>query len=300
MSTPFHLFLDWVPNCQFAGPIWAVERGLYARADLDVRLRSPDEAPGATVLSRVLDEPLSAGCLEDNLIVQACLEGRPVRAIAATFQDSPMVLMTARDSDVHCLADLAGRRVAMHRDGEHLLRAVLALHGIDASAVGIEVLDGPVDALVAGTVDAAQGYAITEPSTLRGRGFAIRELPIRHPGLHPYAQVLFAATACIAAHADAVGRFVRATLQGYREALAAPDEAARVVAGVSYEQPDPTENRAILEAVKTLVEGDREGSGIGALDRERWRRNLDAYARFGIVARAGGYDEVVDPRFIER
>ncbi len=39
--TPFTFVLDWYLNCQFAGLIWARDRGLYADAGLDVTLVDP-------------------------------------------------------------------------------------------------------------------------------------------------------------------------------------------------------------------------------------------------------------------
>ena len=39
-------------------------------------------------------------------------------------------------------------------------------------------------------------------------------------------------------------------------------------------------------------------TGIGALDPERWRRNLATYARFAMVDRLARFEEVVDARFL--
>ncbi|MBT6509367.1 MAG: ABC transporter substrate-binding protein, partial [Rhodospirillaceae bacterium] len=156
--TKLDFFLDWEPNCQFAGLIWAREKGLFAQAGLDVRLIPPHENPDTPTLDLVLGGGLCAGVMEDNLIVRAAAAGKSVRAIGATMQDSPIMLITAPDSGIGELGDLPGRRIAMHRDGIHLLETVLALHGIEAGSIETTVAGWNLDQLIDGTFDAVQGY----------------------------------------------------------------------------------------------------------------------------------------------
>ena len=120
--TPFRFFLDWEVNCQFAGLLRAREDGLFARAGLAVDLVPPSACPGAGVLELVRQGGLCAGCMEDNLIVRAVLAGGDVRAIGATMQDSPMVLMTAREGGI---ADLAGLAALEQHVLDEVGRAVL-------------------------------------------------------------------------------------------------------------------------------------------------------------------------------
>ena len=53
---------------------------------------------------------------------------------------------------------VCGRRVAMHKDGIHLLETVLTLHGIDAKEVETTVGGWTLDQLADGTFDAAQPW----------------------------------------------------------------------------------------------------------------------------------------------
>ncbi|MEM7123411.1 MAG: ABC transporter substrate-binding protein, partial [Pseudomonadota bacterium] len=87
--TPFRFYLDWHVDCQFAGLIWAREQGLYGEAGLEVDLVAPERHPERTVLDLIADDPCSAGCCEDNLVVQQGADGKPVRAIGAMLQETP-------------------------------------------------------------------------------------------------------------------------------------------------------------------------------------------------------------------
>lgn len=291
--TPFPFFLDWEPNCQFAGLIVARDTGLFAAAGLDVRLVPPSANPGSTVLDLVLRGGVCAGCVEDNLIVRAVLAGHPVKAIGATMQDSPMVLMTSPESGIATLADLPGRRVAMHSDGIHLLETVLELHGVEGGLVQTTVGGWSLDDLAAGRFDAVQGYATTEPNILARRGVTVRQVAVRHRDLHPWAQMMFAPSAVIEARRDLVVRFLMACRKGWIAAMTDPGRSAGLVAAASDEHGDATENRAILEAMVPLIAGDAGLDQAGAMDPERWRRNLSTYARFGMIGRMPDTAEVV-------
>ncbi len=296
--TPFRFYLDWNLNCQFAGLIWAREKGLFAREGLDVDLVSALENPHTATVDLVRGGGLCAGCMEDNLIVRAAVEGRGIKAIGATMQDSPIHLITLADSTLRDLADVPGRRIAMHRDGIHLLKTVLTLHGIDPGRVETTVSGWTLDQLIDGTFDAVQGYTTTEPHALSRRGVATHLIPVRHHDLHPWAQMMFATDQVIADHGDLLGRFVTACKEGWKCAMTHRDEAADMIATVSPEHDDSEENRRILKLMHPLIAGSHGLDRAVTTDPERWRRNLATYARFNMIPREPAYNEVVCDRFM--
>ncbi len=298
--TLLRFMLDWEINCQFAGLVWARANGLYEDAGLDVRLVPPSRRCAAPVLDAVREVPLAAGCMEDNLIVRAAADGAGVKAIGAMLQETPMVLMTAAGNGVRTLADLSGLRIGVHEDGVHLLETILALHGVDRASMDIVVGGWALDDLVRGKLDAAQGYAITEPAYLEAAGFHPHLIPVAHSHLHPYAQMMFATAECIREHAGPLSRFLRATFDGWRAALGNPARAARLVAAVSEEQPDADVNARIIEGMVPIVTGGMSREELGAMDRERWQRNLSTYEASGMVGRAPPLDQVMDDRLLSR
>ncbi len=291
--TPFRFYLDWHVDCQFAGLIWAGEQGLYGDAGLDVDLVVPERHPEHTVLDLIAGDPCSAGCCEDNLVVQHGADGKPVRAIGAMLQETPLVLMTKDGIGITAISDLAGHRVAMHADGENLLRILLRLNGVDVDAVDITVHGWSLDDLAAGRFDAVQGYAITEAIALEGRGFSPRLVPLHHTSLVPQSQVIVTTPVCLSSHEAILRRFLAATAEGWRQALAQPDEAAAMLAATCAGRTDISENRRILAMMTPLVVGAKGPQGICQIDRGRWRQNITTYARFGLVARQFAVDDIV-------
>ncbi len=293
MTLVLDFYLDWSVNCQFAGLLWAREKGLFAAHGLDVRLVSPEENPDTITLDLVLAGACCVGCMEDNLIARAVVAGKGIKAIGATMQDSPMHLVTLPESGMSCLADVPGRRIAMHRDGIHLLETVLELHDIDPGSLEKTVSGWTLGQLLDGTFDAVQGYATTEPHHLRRLGQTTHLIPIRHDHLRPWAQMMFTTDAMIDAHGPALHRFLVACREGWRQAMSNLDECARLVAAHSAEHEDVSENQRILEMMLPLVAGDQGLDHAVSTDPGRWKRNLATYARCGMIDRAPAYQEVV-------
>jgi ABC-type nitrate/sulfonate/bicarbonate transport system substrate-binding protein len=292
---PVTFFLDWELNCQFAGPIWAREKGLYRQAGLEVRLLPPSAQPRKDLIDLVLENDCAAGSIEENLIVRAALASKPVRVVAAMLKQTPLALITARSGPIETLADLTGRRVAMHNDAAHLLVGLLKMNGIDPKSVDLSVADWSLEDLIEGRFDAVQGYAITEARTLAEKGFRAHLIPLCHPDLNPHSQVIFVSVQSIAHRQEDLRGFLQATFEGWRQALARTDEAAAIVAAHSKEHSDATENRAILESVGRYVRGHENGEPLGRLDPARWRRNLASYARCGITEQVADINLVIEP-----
>ncbi|HMR68134.1 MAG TPA: ABC transporter substrate-binding protein [Anaerolineae bacterium] len=295
---PMTFFLDWIMNSQFAGLCWALEKGLYASAGLDVTL-VPWVEDGRTIIEKVVSGGVCAGSSEDNLIVLGNLAGAGVKALGVMLQESPLVLMTKPESGIRSLVDLPGRRVAMHIDGIHILEAVLSLNGLERAEVEITQVTWDLNHLIEDRFDAVQGYAIAEPVTLAAMGVEVHLIPIRHQQLHPYAQVFFASDACLEQHPDLLQRFLKASFTGWQQAMNRRDEAARLVVKCSNGQANLATEREVLERMYPFVTGQIGLSRFGLVDAERWDHNLDSYARFGITSRKITRAATVDDRFLQ-
>ena len=283
MRQPFVFYLDWLPNAQFAGICWALDRGLYEDAGLDVTL-VPWVDDGRSIVEKVLAGGLCAGSAEDNLVVaaNACGEAQ-VSALAAMFQLTPLVVMSRPEAGIRSIRDLRAKRVAMHCDGIRILEGMLDLHGIDRSDLDLVEVTHDLDNLVERRFDAVQGYAVSEPLELAARGLDVSTFTLQHPKLHPYAQVIFATAALLAAQRQPFERFLQASFAGWRACLEDLEEAAASIRRVGAPMPDPEREIAALRLVGQLVAGGCTADALGSIDQRRWEVNLRAYRSLGIV-----------------
>ena len=283
MRQDFAFYLDWLPNAQFAGICWALDRGLYRDAGLDVKL-VPWVEDGRSVVEKVVAGGLCAGSAEDNLVVAARASGRSqVSAMAAMFRQTPLVVMSRPESGIRSISDLRGKRVAMHCDGIRILEGLLDLHGICRSELDLFEVTHDLDILPSRRFDAVQGYAVAEPLELAARGLTVSTFTLRHRELHPYAQVIFAREAMLAEQRQHYERFLQASFAGWRACLEDFEQAAASIRRVGAPMVDPDQEIMSLRLVHQLVTGGGAADGIGCIDPERWTRNLRAYRKLGIV-----------------
>jgi hypothetical protein len=100
--------------------------------------------------------------------------------------------------------------------------------------------------------DALQGYTMTEPVQLASMGIATTELPLKHPRLLPYAQTYFASQSTIDAHRAELCAFLHASHDGWRAALAQPDEAAALLTATD-EHPSTMDASAHLAEHRAML-----------------------------------------------
>ena len=283
MRQPFAFYLDWLPNAQFAGICWALDRGVYSDADLDVTL-IPWVEDGRSIVQKVVAGGLCAGSAEDNLVVAANARGEAqVSALAAMFQRTPLVVMSRPECAIRSIGDLRGKRVAMHCDGIRILEGMLDLHGISRSDLDLVEVTHDLNHLLKRRFDAVQGYAVSEPLELAARGLTVSTITLKHPKLHPYAQVFFARDALLATCRQPFERFLQASFAGWRACLEDLDQAAASIRRVGAPMLDPEREIAALRLVSQLVAGGNVAGALGGIDRQRWAGNLRAYCRLGIA-----------------
>lgn len=283
---PFDLVLDWVPNVQFAGPCWALANGLYRDVGIDLRL-VPWVEDGRTIVEKTLSRDVAAaGSSEDNLVIRArAQDGIAVRGLAGMFLTTPLVVMSLQESGINALADLRGKRVAMHCDGIRILESLLDEAGIARSDLEIGEVTHDLGNLTSGRWDAVQGYAVSEPLELAIMGVPVKTLTLRGPAVHPYAQVIFASDDAVATAPNLFRNMLDATFRGWRAAVNDPLGAARAIRATGMPMADAEREQEALALVAGLVlgEGPDRARGLGVIYPARWTANVAAYVRAGIV-----------------
>ena len=152
------LQLKWRHQFQFAGYYMAQEKGYYRDAGLEVDIRE-GKAETNTV------EEVTAGRAEygigaSELVLERAL-GKPVVAMAALMQHSPLVLLARAGDSVHTVRELEGRKI-MVLPSEAELFAFLRRQGVPPERVQLIPHSFSPGDLISGRVDALSAYASDE------------------------------------------------------------------------------------------------------------------------------------------
>jgi NitT/TauT family transport system substrate-binding protein len=280
--------LDWKFNVQFAGLLMADHLGLYRKKGLNVVINPWKD--DMIVPDEVMANPMMIGCSEQNLILDAQAKGAPLKAVATMMQASPYALMAMPQSGIAKLSDLVGKRVGVHVDGLKVMELVKGVSGLqpdDIEVVEIEY-DNKADRLISGEFAAIQCYAVDEPIPFAKKiGQQPTLLALDEYGYKAYAQVFFATNDLLTQHPKMVKRFLQASFEGWKQAIADIPGAAKVVAE-QYAEPgskytDVAYQQQSLELVSQYILKGITIAEIGKIVPEQWQKTTDLMAQYGII-----------------
>ncbi len=279
------LQLRWFHQFQFAGYYAALEKGFYRKAGLDVVILERDGKQD--VVDVVASGQAHFGATNSELLLHA-LQGKPLVALAAIFQHSPLV-MVAR-SGINSPHDLIGKKVKMTRHSRDVeLHTMFANEGVSLDL--LRFTDGEVgkEDYLNPDIDALSAYASNEPYYLERLGKAYTLLRPRHYGVDFYGDTLFTSRLVAESRPDLVQSFMRASLEGWEYAMEHPEEIIDLILERYAPQKSREHLRFEAERLRELMVP--EFVKIGHMNPGRWRYIASVFARFGFVDAAAVTDD---------
>jgi NitT/TauT family transport system substrate-binding protein len=277
-TTSLVVGLGYLPSVQFAQFYRAQQQGYYRSAGLEVEFQNRIDPDLITLVGQ---GSIDIGMGDGTSVIVAVGQGIPVRYAASLFARFPGVVYAAAESGVSGPADLAGRSLGIPgRFGSSwiMLQALLASADLTADDLDIRLYHdfGQMVGLREGQVDSATGFANNEPVQLQRAGFAVNVLrvddvtPLPGPGL-------VVGEAALGNKADALRRFVAATLRAMDEIIADPavglEDSIAVVPDLGQ---DRDAQLAVLEATIEMWQSPYTlEHGLGAIDSAAWAASIE-------------------------
>jgi NitT/TauT family transport system substrate-binding protein len=285
------LQLKWVTQAQFAGYYVALENGFYEEEDLNVTIKpgGPDIAPpqvlaggGADVLIEWMPAALAAR-----------EKGLPLVNIAQPFKSSGMMLTCWKDSGIAAPADFAGKTLGVWFFGNEfpfmswMSQLGIETDGADDNGVAVLKQGFSVDPLIQRQADCISTMTYNEYWQVIDAGVTADELvtfKYEDQGVSTLEDGLYVLEDRLAdpAFKDAMVRFVRASMKGWKWAEANPEDAALIV--LDYDETGAqTEGHQVrmMGEIAKLTAGSN-----GTLDPVDYQRTVDTLL-------AGGSDPVI-------
>ena len=272
------LQLRWLHQFQFAGYYMAKEKGFYAAENLDVELI--EGGPQALApIDDVLKEKVDFAVTGSGVVIER-MQGKPVIALAAIMQTSPIVWITLKESHINTPHEMAGHDVLIMPAPESAeLLTMLEKEGIDLANINIKPTTFDINDLIEGRAQAYDGYISNEPYFLEQRGIEYSIINPKDYGINFYSDVLITSEAMVDEKPEVVAAFKRASLLGWEYALNHIEESISLI----HQQYAPEKSldhlRFEAKTLKQLVMP--ELVQVGHMNPGRWRfiaqsyRNLD-------------------------
>lgn len=218
--------LSWIKNAEFSGAYFAVENGYYTDAGFSkVNLVAGPAATEAEVLSGNalvgIANPISTAPVILN-------EDAPLKIIGTTYQKNPFTILSLKDgANIRTINDLIGKKIGVQAGpNETLFDALLKANNIDASKVTKVPVQYDPAPLVNGEVDGFLAYVTNESFVVADQGYEVTNLLFADNGL-PFVTESFVVTQdSIDNKREALKAFLKATILGWKDAIADPDAGA--------------------------------------------------------------------------
>lgn len=259
--------LKWLNQAQFAGYYVAQEKGYYKAAGLDVSIQPG--GPNFPAIQMVAGGGEQFGVTGADQILLARAKGVPVVAVAVTYRRDPFVLFSLKKSGITSVEQFKGKTIAVQVGGneELIYRAMLKKAGLSASEVTEMPAGFDITPVLDGQASVWPGYVINEVLAAKEKGVDVNIISPSSYGISLYADTLFTTEAMLKDKPQVVRAFVAATLKGWRDAVANPEEAAKITLKYGSDLTYGHE-LAMMKASIPFLEPDTKP--IGFMDTAGW------------------------------
>lgn len=286
--------LKWINQAQFAGFYFAKESGMYKKVGLDVEL--VPGGPEISPIQSVVTGSSQFGIIGADQILLAREKGVPIVAVAVIYKDNPVAFASLEKSNITKPSDFKGKTLAMvyGKDEEITCRALLDRESISRDQIKEVPLTFDLSQITTGKVDVQVVYEMNEPVLLNQKGFDISLVKPRDYGINSYSDTLFTTEAMIRDNPGLVDKFVKATVNGWKESF------NNQKISVDYiMDSNSTLNRdhqtKFLELSQPLIMGDGK---VGESQQSNWESMQDVLIRYQVMKNKIDISKAFTNRFI--
>jgi len=275
---------DWKSQAEHGGFYQALAKGYYADEGLAVTIRQG--GPGINVPQLLATGSVDFGMGSNSFIpLNIVAANAGAKAVMASFQKDPQVLITHPRDDVTTLEDMRGKPIMVSDATISAfwvwLRARFGFTDDQIRKYTFNLAPFLVDENAI-----QQGYLSSEPYLIeKETGIKPQVFLLADYGYPGYATFILAPNSLIEAEPELVQAFVNATIKGWVSYLYADPSPANAL--IMADNPDMSAD-VIAQAIVKLNEhgiaasGDAETLGIGAMTEARWRTFFEVMAENGV------------------
>lgn len=275
------LLLNWYPEAEHGGFYAALVHGIFEKHGLKVEIR-----PGGK--TTVVPQELTIGRIEFGIgnaddVVMAREQEAPLIALMAPMQNGPRCIMVREESGIKSFEEL--KDITLQIDPARPYIPFMKSKGLLKENVKTVPYFGTVAQLVADVRTAQQAYSFSEPLMAEQQGVKVRNLMMSEIGYNPYASVLITTEEYSKKNADIVGRMVKASVEGWKKYLEAPQETNQFILkqnelGMTLE--------ALEYGVKNLkplcLPNGFTEENLGSMESSRWETLVNQLIELKIVS----------------
>jgi len=284
------LQLKWKHQFQFAGFYAAQSQGYFAEEGLNVDIREVEF--NRSVSGIVLSGEAQFGISDAGLVLSR-LQGKPVVAIAAIFQHSPLVLLALESSKIISPLELKDKRV-MYQDSidDAVILAMFMEMGVQADQYEHVPHSFRSDALINAddNVDVMSAYITDQTKFYHDSNIPINILSPANYGIDFYGDMIFVSEQYLLDNKEQVLAFRRASIKGWQYAIDNPNKTIEwMLANLNL---DKSKDQLTYEAKGTIRLISSQLVELGYFTTQRLQRVANIYKELKLVPPDASFDGI--------
>jgi ABC-type nitrate/sulfonate/bicarbonate transport system substrate-binding protein len=286
--------MGWIANVENAGEFVAAEKGYYTAAGVDLEL--VPGGPGISVEPLVVAGQALVGLSQPDNVARARAQGGLLKVVATTFQRNPSAIMSLASSPIATPQELVGKKLGIQQSGVAIYDAFFTGIGIDPKSITYVPVQFDPAPLVSGEVDAFVSFQTNQPIQLRLKDIETTTFLLADYGFNLFTDAFIVAEESLADEAKRamIVNILRATFQGWRDAIADPEMAARLVVeeyGKSLNLELEAQVLTLREQIPLIETDETKANGLGTMSEQAIEQNIATMKQSGIEATA---EEIFD------
>jgi NitT/TauT family transport system substrate-binding protein len=277
------LRLNWIPWSMHTAFYTAAEKGFYGKEGLEVEIRPAAGATQGPLLVGSGSEHF--GLALTDIFINAKGNGVPVVAVSADQPDTPLCIFSLKKTGILKPTDLIGKNLGHAQASSNRILIDLAFEtaGIDPKKIPrIEIPPGAeIQLMLAGKIDAAEGFYYGQPVTLKDKGFETNQIILRDLGLSMYGTVLYTSKQIAQKRPDLVEKFLRGTLNGLMYTYKHTNESVAYILKFAPERSLPLEVEKLKKIFDIYRCPDYREKGWGFMTDRKWASGISYLEKGG-------------------
>jgi len=286
---------SWYAQAEHGGFYQAKAKGFYERAGLDVTLKMGGPQVNAMQLLLAGETDIMMGY--DIQVLKALEQRLPLVTVATSFQYDLQGMMT--HDDVPSLGALKGKTILVATSGRTTWWPWLKTR-FGYTEEQTKPYTFNLQPFFADRNTVQQAYPSSEPFQAMKQGVKAKFFLFAKDGYPPYGTTMVTTRPYLEKNPDVVARFVKATLEGWKDYLKDPAAGNALIKADNPKMSDEQIAYGVeqLKALKVLDGGDAATMGIGIITEARWKATYNFMVGAGLLKpevdwRAGFTDQFV-------
>jgi NitT/TauT family transport system substrate-binding protein len=304
-STAVTFSLDFRALGRHAAWYVALEKGYYKAAGLDVTI-VPSQGTAQAIQSLESNAAQFAFSDVAGLVAARANSNATAKMVAVIYQKSPYAIFSLRSgANITKPEQLENLEIGSGAGSftQKVIEAFMKSKGLKADTVKYTNIDpaARIGMLVAKKIPAIETFAMSMPGVVKAAGGQDAQIfLLANAGLQLYSTGILVRDDYLKKEPDKVKGFVKASLQGWKDAIANPKEAADIVMKhVKGLDPDVTLQEIVIVNALVATPAAKE-NGLGTIDAKEMAASVDLIAggigAAGKVAAKDAYDTSALPQ----